>query len=96
MTGQSRLLVTKGASQAADMTQEEQRMKHLDKLKAVAESMASRDGSGLTDDYEFSLENQVSPDPFASGSPDSAAYRMGQSLAGAEPLGAKARIISVH
>jgi hypothetical protein len=59
VSSQSRLLVTKGASHAADMTKEEQRMKHLDKLKAVAESMASRDGSGLTDAYEFSLENQV-------------------------------------
>jgi hypothetical protein len=34
-------------------------MERLDNLKRVVESMAGRDGTGLTDDYEFSLHNQV-------------------------------------
>jgi hypothetical protein len=56
---QSRVLVTSGAAAGAGLNQQQQRMERLDNLKRVVESMAGRDGTGLTDDYEFSLENQV-------------------------------------
>jgi len=32
---------------------------HLDRLKAALDEVASRDGRGLTEKFEFSLENQV-------------------------------------
>jgi hypothetical protein len=49
------------AGQEAVHRSEEARLAQLDRLKATVENLASRgDGRGLTDKYEFSLENQVS------------------------------------
>lgn len=66
ITANSRVLITKGAAaqaalseQAARVSSEEARAAHLDRLKATLDKMASRDGRGLTDKWEFSLENQV-------------------------------------
>lgn len=64
----TRVLVTKGAAaqpsisgQEAAQRTEEARLAQLERLKATVEKLASRgDGRGLTDSYEFSLENQVS------------------------------------
>lgn len=64
----ARVLVTRGAAvqhsvagQEAAQRSEEARLAQLDRLKATVEKLASRgDGRGLTDKYEFSLENQVS------------------------------------
>ena len=64
----TRVLVTKGAAaqhavsaQEAAQRSEEARLAQLERLKATVEKLASRgDGRGLTDKYEFSLENQVS------------------------------------
>lgn len=64
----TRVLVTRGAAaqhsiagQEAAQRSEEARLAQLDRLKATVEKLASRgDGRGLTDKYEFSLENQVS------------------------------------
>lgn len=63
----TRVLVTKGAAaqhsilgQEAAQQSEEARLAQLERLKATVEKLASRgDGRGLTDKYEFSLENQV-------------------------------------
>lgn len=60
ITTTSRVLVTRGAAAGPACTAQEDRVRRLDKLKAVAESIASRDGRGLTDKWELSLENQVS------------------------------------
>jgi hypothetical protein len=47
--------------QEAAQRSEEARLAQLERLKATVEKLASRgDGRGLTDKYEFSLENQVS------------------------------------
>ena len=64
----TRVLVTKGAAAQQSMAgqesaqkSEEARLAQLERLKAAVEKLASRgDGRGLTDRYEFSLENQVS------------------------------------
>lgn len=64
----TRVLITKGAAaqhavsaQEAAQRSEEARLAQLERLKATVEKLASRgDGRGLTDKYEFSLENQVS------------------------------------
>jgi hypothetical protein len=66
----TRVLVTKGAAahqsvsqQEAAQRSEEARLAQLDRLKTAVEKLASRgDGRGLTDKYEFSLENQVGCD----------------------------------
>eukprot|EP00878_Enallax_costatus_P007978 GHUV01008344.1.p1 GENE.GHUV01008344.1~~GHUV01008344.1.p1 ORF type:complete len:183 (+),score=44.80 GHUV01008344.1:281-829(+) len=62
----SRVLITKGAAAQAALSEQEARMgaeearsAHLDRLKAALDKMASRDGRGLTDKWEFSLENQA-------------------------------------
>jgi hypothetical protein len=68
----TRVLVTRGAAvqhslagQEAAQRSEEARLAQLDRLKAAVEKLASRgDGRGLTDKYEFSLENQVSSSTF--------------------------------
>jgi hypothetical protein len=75
VTPQSRVLVMKGASGAAPLAEHEQRKQRMDKLMRVLGSMASRDGRGLTDDYAFSLENQVCG-PAAHGAPLSARARV--------------------
>lgn len=67
----TRVLVTKGAAaqqgvshQEAAQRSEEARLAQLDRLKSAVEKLASRgDGRGLTDHYEFSLENQVGGQP---------------------------------
>jgi hypothetical protein len=68
VTATSRVLVTRGAAaHSADVAHaeaaagaEEARTAKLERLKAAADRMAERgDGRGLTDRYEFSLENQV-------------------------------------
>jgi hypothetical protein len=68
VTANSRVLVTRGAAaHSADVATaeaaagtEEARSAKLERLKAAADRMAARgDGRGLTDRYEFSLENQV-------------------------------------
>lgn len=68
VTASSRLLVTRGtAAHSAELAgaeaaagAEEARAAKLERLKAAADRMAARgDGRGLTDRYEFSLENQV-------------------------------------
>lgn len=63
----TRVLVTRGAAaqqamagQEAAQRSEEARLAQLDRLKAAVHKMANRgDGRGLSDRYEFSLENQV-------------------------------------
>lgn len=63
----SKVLISGGAvqqhslfNQEAAQKSEESRLAHLERLKATVEKLASRgDGRGLTDKYEFSLENQV-------------------------------------
>lgn len=66
ITASSRVLITKGAAAKAALSEQEARigaeaarMAHLDRLKAALDKMATRDGRGLTDKWEFSLENQV-------------------------------------
>uniref|UniRef100_A0A383VMY7 UBA domain-containing protein n=1 Tax=Tetradesmus obliquus TaxID=3088 RepID=A0A383VMY7_TETOB len=68
VTASSRLLVTRGAAaHSAELAgaeaaagAEEARTAKLERLKAAADRMAARgDGRGLTDRYEFSLENQA-------------------------------------
>ncbi|WIA39072.1 hypothetical protein OEZ86_005216 [Tetradesmus obliquus] len=68
VTASSRLLVTRGAAaHSAELAgaeaaagAEEARAAKLERLKAAADCMAARgDGRGLTDRYEFSLENQA-------------------------------------
>eukprot|EP00775_Hariotina_reticulata_P012251 gene12251-12388_t len=68
ITATSRVLVTKGTGSAAQkalageeakVTAEDARAAQLDRLKAAVDKLAARDGRGLTDKYEFSLENQA-------------------------------------
>ena len=74
LSAASRVLVTKGAAAAAAAggggggslsaeearaAAEQARVEHLDRLRAAAAKMSGRDGRGLSDKYEFSLENQV-------------------------------------
>jgi hypothetical protein len=48
------------AGAEAAQRSEEERLAHLERLRATVEQMASRgDGRGLSDRSEFSLENQV-------------------------------------
>lgn len=74
LTAASRVLVTKGAAGAAAgggagslsaeearAAAEQARAEHLDRLRAAAAKISGRDGRGLSDKYEFSLENQVRP-----------------------------------
>lgn len=77
----TRVLVTKGAAaqhavsgQEAAQRNEEARLAQLERLKATVEKLSRGDGRGLTDDYEFSLENQVSSQAVLRGA-CSAAWR---------------------
>jgi len=47
------------SGEEAKATAEDVRAAQLDRLKAAVDKLAARDGRGLTDKYEFSLENQV-------------------------------------
>lgn len=55
----SKLLITRGAEAGSSLNEAEEKIRRIEKLKKVADRLAGRSGRGLTDDHEFSLENQV-------------------------------------